>query len=54
MHLNDDLQVSVYMSQLEGYNDPMFPNYVFKLNMAPYGLKKAPRAWFDKLKKSLV
>ncbi|KAK1616683.1 hypothetical protein QYE76_022200 [Lolium multiflorum] len=29
------------------FEDPHFPDHVFKLNKALYGLKQAPRAWFE-------
>jgi len=29
----------LYLEQLEGFIDPKYPNYVYKLNKALYGLK---------------
>ena len=52
--LNGDLQVEVFMNQLEGFIDPTKPTYVYKLRKALYCLKHAPRAWFDKLKRALL
>ena len=37
-----------------GFENPKFPNRVFKLQKALYGLKLAPRAWYDRLKKFLL
>ena len=44
----------VYVRQPPGFENPKFPNRVFKLQKALYGLKQAPRAWYDRLKKFLL
>lgn len=42
------------MIQPPGFEDPLYPNYVCKLDKALYGLKHAPRAWYDKLRSYLL
>ena len=37
-----------------GFENPKFPNRVYKLQKALYGLKQAPRAWYDRLKTFLL
>nr|GEY87916.1 hypothetical protein [Tanacetum cinerariifolium] len=37
----------VYDSQPLGFIDPQFPNMVYKIKKALYGLYQAPRAWFQ-------
>ncbi|KAL8134751.1 hypothetical protein AgCh_009676 [Apium graveolens] len=37
-----------------GFEDPEFPNFVYKLLKALYGLKQAPRAWYDTLSEFLI
>nr|ABA98333.1 retrotransposon protein, putative, Ty1-copia subclass [Oryza sativa Japonica Group] len=44
----------VYVKQPPGFENPDFPNHVFKLSKAFYGFKQAPRAWFDRLKNFLL
>uniref|UniRef100_A0A2N9FVG4 CCHC-type domain-containing protein n=1 Tax=Fagus sylvatica TaxID=28930 RepID=A0A2N9FVG4_FAGSY len=44
--LNGDLTKEVYMQAPPGYSD--YPDKVFLLRRAFYGLKKTPRAWFVK------
>ena len=44
----------VYVRQPPSFENPKFPNRVFKLHKALYGLKQAPRAWYDRLKKFLL
>ena len=43
----------VYMPQPEGFVDKSKPNHICRSKKALYGLRQAPRAWFDKLKCAL-
>lgn len=52
--LNDYLQEVVFMRQPEGFEDPTKPSHVCKLVKALYRLKQAPRAWFDRLRDTLL
>jgi hypothetical protein len=36
------------------FENPKFPNHVFRLHKALYGLKQAPRAWYERLKAFLL
>ncbi|GKC05784.1 retrovirus-related pol polyprotein from transposon TNT 1-94 [Tanacetum coccineum] len=47
--LNGELKEEVYVSQQEGFVDPDHPTHVYRLKKALYGLKHAPRAWYDTL-----
>nr|GEX31288.1 hypothetical protein [Tanacetum cinerariifolium] len=47
--LNFILREEVYASQSDGFVDPENPNHVYKLKKALYGLKHAPKAWYDLL-----
>lgn len=42
------------MEQPPGYVDPHYPNRVYRLKKALYGIKQAPRAWFQCLCSFLV
>ncbi|KAJ9561694.1 LOW QUALITY PROTEIN: hypothetical protein OSB04_006854 [Centaurea solstitialis] len=44
----------VYVCQLPGFEDPKFPDKVYKLKKALYGLHQAPRAWYDTLSTYLL
>ena len=48
--LNSFVEEEVYVKQPPGFENPKFPNRVYKLQKALYGLKQAPRAWYDRLK----
>nr|GFA54282.1 copia protein [Tanacetum cinerariifolium] len=52
--LNGELKEEVYVSQPEGFVDPDHPTHVYRLKKALYGLKKAPRAWYDTLSRFLL
>ncbi|GJT41935.1 retrovirus-related pol polyprotein from transposon TNT 1-94 [Tanacetum coccineum] len=52
--LNGILHEKVYVSQPDGFVDQDNPNHVYKLKMALYGLKEAPRARYDLLSSFLL
>jgi hypothetical protein len=52
--LNGPLQEEVYVEQPPGFEDSKFPNHVYKLHKALYGLRQAPRAWYECFKDFLL
>lgn len=52
--LNSKIKEEVYVTQPPGFKDPKYPNRVYKLNEALYGLHQAPRAWYDELSNHLL
>ncbi|GJU96031.1 putative ribonuclease H-like domain-containing protein [Tanacetum coccineum] len=44
----------VYVCQPPGFEDPHFPNKVYKVEKALYGLHQAPRAWYETLSTYLI
>lgn len=52
--LNGILEEEVCIEKLEGFVDENNKDKVCKLHKALYGLKKAPRAWYERLYKYLV
>ena len=52
--LNDIFHEEVYVEQPKGFEDPHFPNHVYKLNKDLYSLKQAPRAWYERLTNFLI
>ena len=52
--LNGPINELVYVKQPPGFEDPNFPDHVYKLDKALYGLKQAPRAWYEHLREFLV
>nr|GFC61937.1 retrovirus-related Pol polyprotein from transposon TNT 1-94 [Tanacetum cinerariifolium] len=47
--LNGPLKEEVYVSQPDGFFDSNFPDHVYMLKKALYGIKQAPQAWYNKL-----
>nr|GEW03219.1 putative RNA-directed DNA polymerase [Tanacetum cinerariifolium] len=52
--LNSLLKEEVYVAQPDGFVNHDHPEKVYRLRKALYGLKKAPRAWYDELSKFLT
>lgn len=52
--LNGNLKEEVYVKQPPGFEDVDLPNHVLKLDKALYGVKQAPRAWYERLSKFLL
>ncbi|KAJ9552315.1 hypothetical protein OSB04_016360 [Centaurea solstitialis] len=48
------IEEKVYVCQPPGFEDPRYPDRVYKLNKALYGLHQAPRAWYDTLSTYLL
>jgi hypothetical protein len=52
--LNGYTEEEVYARQPPGFENPKYPNHVYKLHKALYGLKQAPRAWYERLEAFLL
>jgi hypothetical protein len=52
--LNVVIQEEVYVSEPPSFENPKYPNRVYKLSKALYGLKQAPRSWYARLKMFLL
>ncbi|GJT64499.1 putative ribonuclease H-like domain-containing protein [Tanacetum coccineum] len=48
------IKKEVYVCQPLGFEDPQFPNKVYKVDKALYGLHQAPRAWHETLSTYLI
>jgi hypothetical protein len=48
--LNGYINEMVYVEQPPGFEDDKKPDHVYKLKKILYGLKKAPRAWYERLR----
>ncbi|GJR26434.1 putative ribonuclease H-like domain-containing protein [Tanacetum coccineum] len=48
------IEEEVYVCQPPGFEDPDFPNRVYKVEKALYGLHQAPRAWYETLSTYLL
>ncbi|GKF84617.1 putative ribonuclease H-like domain-containing protein [Tanacetum coccineum] len=44
----------VYVCQPPSFEDPQFPNMVYKVEKALYGLHQAPKAWYETLSTYLI
>ena len=52
--LNGLIQEEVYVEQPLGFEDSQKLDHVYRLKKALYGLKKTPRAWYERLSKFLL
>jgi hypothetical protein len=52
--LNGVIQNEVFVRQPPGFENPKYPNRVYKPSKALYGLKQAPQAWYARLKTFLL
>lgn len=52
--LNGDLKEEVYIRQPQGFVDTQHLDFVYPLYKSLYGLKRAPRAWFEKFTTHLL
>ncbi|GJU78183.1 putative ribonuclease H-like domain-containing protein [Tanacetum coccineum] len=48
------IEEEVYVCQPLGFEDPQFPDKVYKVEKALYGLHQAPRAWYETLSTYLL
>jgi hypothetical protein len=48
--LNGPISELVHVEQPLGFEDPKFPNLVYKFHKALYGLKQDLGAWYDALR----
>jgi hypothetical protein len=52
--LNGGIQEEVYIRQPSGFENPKYPNKVYKLSKALYRLKQVPWTWYARLKTFLL
>ncbi|GKE67312.1 putative ribonuclease H-like domain-containing protein [Tanacetum coccineum] len=50
----DEIEEEVYVCQPPAFEDPDFPDRVYKVEKALYGLHQAPRAWYETLSTYLL
>nr|GEW85186.1 retrovirus-related Pol polyprotein from transposon TNT 1-94 [Tanacetum cinerariifolium] len=48
------IEDDVYVCQPPGFEDPYFPNKVYRVEKSLYGLHQAPRAWYETLSTYLL
>ncbi|GJZ56042.1 putative ribonuclease H-like domain-containing protein [Tanacetum coccineum] len=48
------IKEEVYVCQPPGFEDPQFPDKVYKVEKALYGLHQAPKAWYETLSTYLI
>jgi hypothetical protein len=52
--LNRYIEEEVYVRQPPSFENPKYPNHVYKFHKVLYGLKQAPRVWYERLKVFLL
>jgi hypothetical protein len=52
--LNGPIKEEVYVEQPPGFEDDRYPDHVYKLSKALYGLNQAPRACYECLRDFLI
>jgi hypothetical protein len=52
--LNGPIKEEVYVEQPPGFEDDRYPDHVYKHSKALFGLKQAPRAWYECLRDFLI
>ncbi|GKA73701.1 ribonuclease H-like domain-containing protein [Tanacetum coccineum] len=52
--LYGNIKEEVYVNQPSGFEDPKFPDRVYKVEKALYALHQAPRAWYETLSTYLL
>jgi hypothetical protein len=52
--LNGPIKEEIYVEQPPGFEDDRYPDHMYKLSKALYGLKKAPRACYECLRDLLI
>ncbi|GJY97188.1 putative ribonuclease H-like domain-containing protein [Tanacetum coccineum] len=52
--LYEEIEEEVYVCQPPGFEDPDFPDRVYKVEKALYGFHQAPRAWYETLSTYLL
>jgi hypothetical protein len=52
--LNGPIKEEVYVEQPPGFESEGYPNHVYKLHKALYGLNQAPRAWYECFRDFLI
>jgi hypothetical protein len=52
--LNGPIKEEVCVEQPPSFEDERYPDHVYKLSKALYGLNQAPRAWYGYLRDFLI
>jgi hypothetical protein len=52
--LNGPIKEEVYVEQSPGFEDDRYPDNIYKLSKTLFGVKQAPRAWYECLRDFLI